>query len=142
MPSTTLEYICTKRRYESRAKRSSPLSDGQRGGGLVVEPQVEDGVHHPRHRHRGPGAHRHQQRPPAPAERLSGGLLQPVQRRVHLGGERVGVAPVRMKWRQHSVVMVKPGGTGTPMRAISASPAPLPPSSSFISPLPSVWSAP
>src|SRR5687767_8367571 len=34
--------------------------------------------------------------------------------------------------------MVKPGGTGRPMRHISARFAPLPPSSGFIDPLPSV----
>src|SRR5690349_24883818 len=34
--------------------------------------------------------------------------------------------------------MVKPGGTGSPMRHISARLAPLPPSSGFIVPLPSV----
>src|SRR4026209_2937090 len=35
--------------------------------------------------------------------------------------------------------MVKPGGTGSPMRHISARFAPLPPSSGFIVPLPSVF---
>src|SRR5688572_20742825 len=35
--------------------------------------------------------------------------------------------------------MVKPGGTGRPMRHISARFAPLPPSSGFIVPLPSVF---
>src|SRR6187401_554986 len=35
--------------------------------------------------------------------------------------------------------MVKPGGTGNPMRHISARFAPLPPSSGFIVPLPSVF---
>src|SRR5262245_52060417 len=35
--------------------------------------------------------------------------------------------------------MVKPGGTGNPMRHISARLAPLPPSSGFIVPLPSVF---
>ena len=33
--------------------------------------------------------------------------------------------------------MVNPGGTGSPARVISASPAPFPPSRSFISPEPS-----
>src|SRR5262245_34751375 len=40
---------------------------------------------------------------------------------------------------QTSVVIVKPGGTGSPMRHISARFAPLPPSSGFIVPLPSVF---
>src|SRR5580693_1772757 len=38
---------------------------------------------------------------------------------------------------QTSVEMVKPGGTGTPARLISARPAPLPPRMSFILPSPS-----
>jgi hypothetical protein len=40
---------------------------------------------------------------------------------------------------QTSVVIVNPGGTGRPMRHISARFAPLPPSSGFIVPLPSVF---
>src|SRR5579863_7243918 len=44
----------------------------------------------------------------------------------------------RSKYRlQTSVEMVKPGGTGKLARDISASPAPLPPSTSFILPSPS-----
>src|SRR5437016_11488242 len=38
--------------------------------------------------------------------------------------------------------MVNPGGTGSPALVISAKPAPLPPSSSFILPLPSALPAP
>src|SRR5213082_3469679 len=44
--------------------------------------------------------------------------------------------------RHASVWMVKPGGTGSPALVISAKPAPLPPSSSFILPLPSALPAP
>jgi hypothetical protein len=43
---------------------------------------------------------------------------------------------------QTSVVMVKPGGTGSPMRLISARFAPLPPSSGFMEPLPSAFLLP
>src|SRR5712671_168973 len=43
---------------------------------------------------------------------------------------------------QTSVEMVKPGGTGTPARHISASPAPLPPRTSFILPSPSALPPP
>jgi hypothetical protein len=39
---------------------------------------------------------------------------------------------------QHSVVIVKPGGTGKPIEVISARFTPLPPSSAFAKPLPSV----
>src|SRR5688572_2894277 len=45
--------------------------------------------------------------------------------------------PLRMNSRQASVWMVKPGGTGSPALVISASPAPFPPSTSFMLPLPS-----
>src|SRR5712692_7716590 len=44
--------------------------------------------------------------------------------------------------RQASVWMVKPGGTGNPALVISARPAPLPPRSSFILPLPSALPPP
>src|ERR1700676_4276542 len=44
--------------------------------------------------------------------------------------------------RQTSVWMVKPGGTGSPALVISASPAPLPPRTSFIFPLPSALPPP
>src|SRR5436305_1800778 len=50
--------------------------------------------------------------------------------------------PLRMYSRQASVWMVKPGGTGSPARVISATPAPLPPSSFFISAVPSDFPAP
>src|ERR1700693_3922109 len=49
---------------------------------------------------------------------------------------------VRMYSRQASVWMVKPGGTGRPALVISAKPAPLPPRSSFILPLPSALPPP
>ena len=48
----------------------------------------------------------------------------------------------RMYSRQASVWMVKPGGTGRPALVISASPAPLPPRTSFILPLPSALPPP
>ena len=43
---------------------------------------------------------------------------------------------------QTSVVMVKPGGTGTPIKFISARLAPLPPSRFLISALPSAFPLP
>ena len=49
---------------------------------------------------------------------------------VDLPLEPVGqFAPASMNARHASVVIVKPAGTGTPSAVISASPAPLPPSS-------------
>ncbi len=50
--------------------------------------------------------------------------------------------PARVYSAQTSVVIVKPGGTGIPMFDISARPAPFPPSSSFISLLPSALPPP
>ena len=47
-----------------------------------------------------------------------------------------------MKCVQASVVMVKPGGTGTPRLAISATLAPLPPKRSRIAAAPSARGAP
>src|SRR4030088_2479091 len=44
--------------------------------------------------------------------------------------------------RHASVWIVKPGGTGSPAFVISASPAPLPPRTSFILPLPSALPPP
>src|SRR5208282_711443 len=48
----------------------------------------------------------------------------------------------RIYSRQASVWMVKPGGTGRPAFVISARPAPLPPRTSFILPLPSALPPP
>src|ERR1700722_10487936 len=50
--------------------------------------------------------------------------------------------PCRLVSRQASVWIVKPGGTGSPALVISARPAPLPPRSSFILPLPSALPPP
>src|SRR5580692_9994662 len=50
--------------------------------------------------------------------------------------------PPRIYSRQASVWMVNPGGTGNPAFVISANPAPLPPSTSFILPLPSALPPP
>ena len=48
-----------------------------------------------------------------------------------------GAPPWARKVRQASVVIVNPGGTGSPMVVISARLAPLPPRRSFMSLLPS-----
>ena len=56
----------------------------ERADRLVVQPQVEDGVHHPRHAELGPRADGDQERVLAPAERLSGRLFQAAERGVHL----------------------------------------------------------
>ena len=50
---------------------------GQALDGLVVEAEVEDGVHHAGHGELGPGAHRDEQRVAGVADRLAHGLLEP-----------------------------------------------------------------
>ena len=50
---------------------------GQALDRLVVQPEVEDGVHHPGHGELGARAHRHQQRVGGVADHLAHGLLQP-----------------------------------------------------------------
>ena len=50
--------------------------------------------------------------------------------------------PASLYFLQVSVVIVNPGGTGSPMLVISARFAPLPPSKSFILTLPSVFPLP
>jgi hypothetical protein len=72
----------------------------QRG---LVEAQVEDGVHHARHRHRRAGAHRHQQRILGAAEALAGLLLQ----RLHV---RLDV--VHQPIRQPVVLQIGEAGLG------------------------------
>ena len=49
--------------------------------GVVVEPEVQDRVHHPRHRDRRARAHRYEQRVVRVAEALAGLLLEPRERR-------------------------------------------------------------
>ena len=66
---------------------------GRRGkpfDGDVVEPQVEDRVHHPRHRDRGARAHRDEQRVRGVAEAFAGLLLQERDVLVDLGPQALG----------------------------------------------------
>ena len=55
--------------------------------GLVVEADVEDGVHHPGHRELGAGAHRHQQRVVGLTQLLAHRALERREVLVDLGGE-------------------------------------------------------
>ncbi len=57
---------------------------------LVVEAEVEDGVHHPRHRELGPRPHRHQQRIARVTDPLPHRLLEPGPGPGHFAGERIG----------------------------------------------------
>ena len=75
------------------------------------------------------------------AEALAGALLERVQVLQDLLPQPLGPRRVRRRVStQASVVTVKPSGTRTPIRAISATLAPLPPSSERISAEPSARS--
>ena len=106
---------------------------------LVVEAEVEDGVHHARHGELRAGAHAQQQRIGGVAQLLAGQAFELLQRFPDLRRRlRPGTfLSLSKKMLQTSVMMVNPGGTGTPARLISARPEPLPPSVSFIVPSPS-----
>ena len=69
----------------------------QRLDGLVVEAEVEDGVHHARHGELGAGAHAHQQRVLDVAQLLSHALFEDLERFQHL----------RVDLRRNSVVVLE-----------------------------------
>ena len=97
-------------------------------GGLVVQTDVEHGIHHAGHGELGAGAAGNQQRIGWIAEFLAGlsfDLLQGCQFLVpHAGGEFFAVGQVGIAGFGGDG---EAGGTGTPMRVISARLAPLPP---------------
>ena len=66
---------------------------------LVVEAEVEDGVHHPRHRERCTGAHRHEQRVDGVAEPLAHLLLELRERGVDLVEQTLGERVVELHVR-------------------------------------------
>ncbi len=103
----------------------------------VVEAEIEHRIHHARHRGARAGADRDEQRIGRIAEFLAGHALDMARCRWRLrrAGLRETGRPRRNRRAQNSVEMVKPGGTGRPIEAISARFAPLPPSR-FRSPLP------
>ena len=74
---------------------------------LVVEAQVEDGVHHPGHGELGPGPHRDEQRVVGVADPLAHGLLQAGPGPGDLGGEPLGPAALH-------VGPARGGGDGEP----------------------------
>ncbi len=61
--------------------------------GLVVEPDVEDGLHHPGHRESGAGTDRHQQRVVGLPELLAHRALQRLEVFGHLGGQLGRLSP-------------------------------------------------
>ena len=70
IPSTTSPNIWISRRYESNAKRALPVRAREALGRLVVQAEVQDRVHHPRHRDGRAGADRDEQRVVARPKRL------------------------------------------------------------------------
>ena len=135
---TIFPNICTNRRYESYAKRQS-LSD------CLARPWTESSFR-PRLRTVSiiPGIENFA---PERTETSSGSSESP--RRLPMafsrpwrcsstsGSRPSGHRPSAREVRQAAVVAVKPGGTCRPMFVISARLAPLPPSRSFMSLLPS-----
>ena len=72
---------------------AEPLVAGQRdepGQRRLVEPEVEDGVHHPGHRELRPGADAHEERVRRVAEALAGLALDRADRLEHVVPEAVG----------------------------------------------------
>jgi hypothetical protein len=61
----------------------------------LVQAEVEDGVHHPRHRDRRAGPHADEHRVEWVPEAATEGGLQPGHRLVDLGGEPLGPGPVK-----------------------------------------------
>jgi hypothetical protein len=80
-----------------------PGHTGQTADRHVVQPDVEDRLHHPRHRELRPGPHRHQQRILRVPELTADPVLQRPQRARHLHPERR---------RHHAVGQVAPARPG------------------------------
>jgi hypothetical protein len=116
----------------------------QPGNRLVIEAEIQDGVHHARHRSARARAHRQQQRIGGVAEFLAHFLFD----------ESDALADVRLDQLDHGILTLlaidgahlgadrEAGGYEIPRRHISARLAPLPPSRFFIVASPSVRAAP
>ena len=63
---------------------------------VVVEAQIQHGVHHARHGHGGATANRNQQRIGAATERLAGGLLELLDVGVDLSGQLGRILPPKL----------------------------------------------
>ena len=104
---------------------------GERFHGLVVEAEIENGIHHARHRGPRAGSDRDQKRIFGIAERFAGQLADIFQRLLDLRLQflRIGLV-VLVEIRADRGRDGEAGGTGKPRLAISARLAPLPPSRS------------
>src|SRR5215468_2834171 len=136
--STILPNICTKRRYESCAKRSfcvwraKPCTEWSlrpRLRTVSIIPGIENGA--PERTETSSGSASSPRRLPIfPSSASRAGATSSIRP----SGSR---SPPAMYALHASVVMVKPGGTGRPRLVISARLAPFPPSRYFCSLLPS-----
>ena len=143
-PMTTSPYICTKRRYESQAKRSLPA--------LAARPATASSLR-PRLRIVSimPGI---EARAPERTDSSSGSAASPKRLPISFSTKATPCStsasisfsaaslPFSVNTVQASVLMVNPDGTVMPSRHISARLAPLPPSRFFIAAEPSVREAP
>ncbi len=137
-PSTVLPNICTRRRYESQAKRSLPdwaarprteASESPMFRTVSIMPGMENLA-------------------PERTDTSSGSSAWPSSLPISCWSDfrwlliswcsEDGSLPVSRKTLQASVVMMNPGGTGRPRLVISARFAPLPPRRSLRSLFPSV----
>jgi hypothetical protein len=98
----------------------------------IGEPDIEYRLHHPRHREHGSGADGDEQGIGRVAQPAAHGLLERAEVLVDLSLEGRRKRADAKVCPAASVVMMKPGGTGSPSRVISARFAPLPPRSSFM----------
>ena len=144
IPNTTSPYICTKRRYESHAKRSFPV--------FLAKPSTTSSFK-PRFRMVSiiPGI---EARAPERTETSKGFSTSPNLDFISsstpamafstsaLSRATTSSFPFSKYSLQTSVVIVKPGGTGTPIKFISAKLAPFPPRRFLISALPSAFPFP
>ena len=143
-PMTTSPYICTKRRYESHAKRALPA--------LAARPSTASSLR-PRFRIVSimPGI---DARAPERTDSSSGSAALPKRLPISFSTKATpsrtsasisfsaAALPCSVNTVQASVLMVKPEGTVMPSRHISARLAPLPPSRFFIVAAPSVRELP
>ena len=139
IPNTTSPYICTKRRYESHAKRSFPVLRANPATTSSFKPKLRivsiiPGI---------------EARAPERTETNKGFSTSPNFDFINSSTPLIDFStssfnnsttasfPFSKYSLQTSVVIVKPGGTGTPIKFISARFAPLPPNRFLMSAFPS-----
>ena len=141
---TTSPYICTKRRYESQAKRGLLVFFASPSTASSFIPRLRTVSIIPGIETRAP--ERTESRSgfvlsPNLAPKISSVFFTPASTSA-FKSSIVFSSPSLFHSAQTSVVIVNPAGTGTPIRFISARFAPLPPRRFFISVLPSAFPFP